>query len=488
MIYFDRSRFGFGRSNKGRSHSKSSGWCLDDRERDQGFTLIELLIVTAVLPLIIGAISLGLIAIFSMQSGVASRINHSADAHVVAVNYQKDVASAAEVTTSGAATPLCGVSNGQKVSIEGTSNWTLLLGLESDLDTQGDFLTSISYIEVPITSGTSTTYSLLRLYCANGTHDPTAEPSIPNSTSILAYDLTNNQLSPNVTCVSGVTIAECSAVSSQWFDAKNVSQVTFTVNDPKNNFPYTLVASPVASQPSTIAGSPVTTLTSTSCGFASPGSGTYASTMCFVNFAPVTGAALTAAESGGCLELSVSLPNNYTMFFCLSLSGGQVLQWYLPTWPEAFLGNSIGGTPFYTGIPGDPALYQRVEGSAPSIITLSNIAVVSPTGVLASGWQMVSADAESTDVGESITWTANSNLFVIPNGEPGQTQPVGNACQNGSALTGSGTETVECSGGSTETSATKTGTAMVYAAQPTQMSVTMVGTGLEAVSFGMLLP
>jgi len=185
----------------------------------------------------------------------------------------------------------------------------------------------------------------------------------------------------------------------------------------------------------------------------------------------------------------VSLPNNYTMYFCLSMTGGTAVPWYLPTWPEAFLGNSIGGTPFYTGIPGDPALYQRVEGSTPSVITLSNIAVVSPTGVLASGWQMITADAESTDVGESMTWKSSpSKLFVIPNGEPGQTQPVGNACQNGAGLTGSGTQTVVCSGGNSETGATKTGTAMMYASQPTQMSVTMVGTGLEAVAFGMLLP
>jgi hypothetical protein len=411
----------------------------------------------------------------------------------VAVNYQKDIAIATEVMTSGSVSPLCGVVGGNKVSIEGSTNWTLLLGLESDEDTStGDFLTSISYIEVPITNGSTTTYSLLRLYCADGSHDPTTQPvttppSTPNSVSLLSYDLVNHQPSPSVICVSAPT-SPCSDASTQWYDTTNVSQITFSLNDPAGKYPYTLVASPITKEPTTAAGVPTAPLATTSCGFASPGSGTYASTMCFVNFAPVTGAALAAAEGGGCLELSVSIPNGYTMYFCLSLSGGTVLPWYLPTWPEAFLGNSIGGTPFYTGIPGDPALYQRVEGSAPSVVTLSNIAVVSPTGVLASGWQMVTADAESTDQGESMTWTANAKLIVIPNGESGQTQPVGNACQNGAGLTGSGTETVVCSGGTTETGATKTGTAMLYSAQPTTMSVTMVGTGLEAVSFGMLLP
>jgi hypothetical protein len=162
----------------------------------------------------------------------------------------------------------------------------------------------------------------------------------------------------------------------------------------------------------------------------------------------------------------------------------------LPTWPQAFLGNSINGVPFYTGIPGDPALYQRVSAGAPSVVTFSNISVVSPTGALATGWEVVSADAESSDKGESITWTSNAILTVIPNGESGQTQPVGNACQNGvpPGLVGSGTTTVSCSGGTTETGGTKTGTAMVWAASPTTLQVTMVGAGLQAMTFGMLLP
>ena len=205
MNPFDHARTGSGRSGFGATCSKSKCW----RHRstsDEGFTLIELLIVVAVIPLIIGAISLGLIAIFSLQSGVASRIGHSADAHVVAVNYQKDIAGAAEVTTSGNSSPLCGVVNNVKVSIEGSTNWTLLLGLESDLDSQGDFLTSISYVEVPVTSGTSTTYSLLRIYCVGGSHTPSTQ-------SILAYDLTKNQLAPTVSCVSGVTAANCATVS-----------------------------------------------------------------------------------------------------------------------------------------------------------------------------------------------------------------------------------------------------------------------------------
>ena len=222
----------------------------------------------------------------------------------------------------------------------------------------------------------------------------------------------------------------------------------------------------------------------------------------------LTGSALLAAEGLNCLEMSASLPNGYTLYFCIQLSGGQVLPWYLPTWPEGFLGNSVGGTPFYTNIPGDPALYQRVEGSK-STISFSDISVVSPTGIPATGWEAVSADAESTDQGESITWTSDVTEYIIPNGEAGQTQPVGNACLNNGTsqsttpytdtpgltggwdnpnTTGASIDTVECSGGTTETGNEKTGTAMIGAFGPSTMTISLVGTGLEAITFGMQLP
>jgi prepilin-type N-terminal cleavage/methylation domain-containing protein len=437
---------------------------------DGGFTLVELLIVVTVIPVIVGAISMGMVSVFSLQSGVASRLSHTADAQVVAANFAKDVQGAADVTTQSNSTPQCGAGTG-----------TLLLGLISDQDLKTRvFQTDISYVSVPVV-GTTTSYSLIRLFCTGGS-------STPQSQTTLAYDVQSTQTPPSISCVAGKNNSGCGVAGQQWISTQGISQVTFAVNDAKGNLPYTLMASPVASTSSANLGSPLTTNTTTSCGFASPGTGTYASTMCFVDFSPLNGSALLSAQSGGCLEMSVALPGNFTMYFCLNLSGGQVLPWYLPTWPQAFLGNSINAVPFYTGIPGDPALYQRVQGSAPSVVTFSNISVVSPTGALATGWEVVSADAESSDQGESITWTSDAVLTVIPNGESGQTQPVGNACQNGTALVGSGTTTVSCSGGTTETSGTKTGTAMVWAAAPTTLQVTMVGVGLEAMAFGMLLP
>ena len=89
---------------------------------------------------------------------------------------------------------------------------------------------------------------------------------------------------------------------------------------------------------------------------------------------------------------------------------------------------------------------------------------------------MVGADAEATDSTESITWTSDQALSLISN--------VGNACNSGSLLTGVGTTTVKCA--STQTS-TKTGTAVLAAKHPSTFSQVMVGQGLQAVAFGVLV-
>jgi hypothetical protein len=214
-----------------------------------------------------------------------------------------------------------------------------------------------------------------------------------------------------------------------------------------------------------------------------------------VDFTPLTGNALAAATTtGGCLEMSVQLPSAYTLYFCMNISGPTLasnsppLAHDLPTWTNGFLGNNVNGAPFYTNVPGAPAIYQNVQG-ATNTVTFSNITVVNPQGVPATGWEATSADAESTDTGESITWNSNVPLTVIPNDQAGYdtpTDPVGNACQSGVGLTGNGTTTVECSEGSAS-AGLKTGTAMVEAETPTTLSATMVGTGLEAMTFGLML-
>jgi hypothetical protein len=237
------------------------------------------------------------------------------------------------------------------------------------------------------------------------------------------------------------------------------------------------------------------------------------------------------------------------MYFCLGIQGDPIYATSMPTYEDAFLGNSgtytppggqpvqTGITPNYYNIPGNPALYQSCEGYAVlyaqvpgtnvsqcdvnaqgqpqsagsngpgdgvTTLTFTGIKVVTPQNVKATGWQFVSADAETTDVGESTMWTAGApatSLNIINNGygapTDSSTDPVGNACNGGNQTWGNSqgflaqnptnADQVECSGGTHTTGAGKTGTTMVEALSPGTFTIVMTGTGLEATAFGLLM-
>jgi hypothetical protein len=48
------------------------------------------------------------------------------------------------------------------------------------------------------------------------------------------------------------------------------------------------------------------------------------------------------AATTSCLEMAVPLPGGYEMYFCLGITGVAVRPSPLPTWQNAFLGNSCG--------------------------------------------------------------------------------------------------------------------------------------------------
>jgi hypothetical protein len=161
--------------------------------------------------------------------------------------------------------------------------------------------------------------------------------------------------------------------------------------------------------------------------------------------------------------------------------------YFAPPTSEAFLGNNG----FYTGIPGNPALYQG--GGGTTTVSVVNIQVLDSNNNPATGWELVTGDAESTDAGEWMTWstalpsaTAPAPLLsLLPNSS---TSNIGNACADPTSpdgLTGIGTTTVKCAA---NVSSDKTGTVMVETPAPTQLTVSMYGSGLEAMFLGLLLP
>ncbi len=422
---------------------------------DGGFTLIELLITITILPIIIGGITLSLIAVLSLQGSVSNRLGDSGDAQAVSANFVKDVQSAAKITTNSASVnpSPCGSSS---------QIFGLLWG-------NG---TEISYVETSEGSGISLHYDLYRYVCQNGS-------ATPVSSLLVSADVPQNLAPPTL---SGIITGQ---PQSTWVSTIGVTSVLLQITEPNSNYTYKLTANPAAGSSSGLQ-SLASSNSTTTCNFASPGSGTYASSLCFVDFSAIgTSGAPTCATGGQQVKAAIA----YTPYFislCISLTGGPVVGTGIPTYydppnSEAFLGNNG----FYTGIPGNPALYQSAEGTT-TTATITQIQVLDGSGNAASGWELVTGDAESTDASESMTWTSTQTLALLPNSP---TSPYGNDCGTTTAgvtsLTGLNTTSVTCTA---TVSSDKTGTVMLEALNPTSLTVTMVGSGLEAMFLGVLLP
>jgi prepilin-type N-terminal cleavage/methylation domain-containing protein len=469
---------------------------------DEGFTLIELLVVILILPIVVGALAVGLIAVFSIQGSVSTRVADSGDAQVVSSDFETDVQSAQQITTDSTASQ-CG-------------SGTQLLGLESNPNSSGVYETVISYNEVRTGS---TTHSLVRNVCLYGAS------STPTDMTTVSFNIKWHLAAP---VISPSTMNSQAQVG--WVSAQPVTNVQFNVTEPEQNgtsYTYDLSAIPEMSSVASTAGNPLVSDTNTTCGFAptqggTQSNGTYATTLCFVDFSSYNA---SDAAYPDCQTFVAYIPGGDILKFCMSEQGNQpMVATALPTYPEAFLGNTLlngdnQSVPFYTGLGcGDstpaetgsggptpscinPAMYQTDSGFGPeNTLDFTGITVTTPTGAPATGWEFVSADAETTDSNEYITWTSNVDLTDLPDTVCTASDPQtatncgtawwGNTCDNEpnwNGPQGFGTVTVTCQSGSEETSATKTGTPMVEALTPLSMSVTMKGAGLEGIAVGLEL-
>jgi hypothetical protein len=213
------------------------------------------------------------------------------------------------------------------------------------------------------------------------------------------------------------------------------------------------------------------------------------------------------------------------LFFCINISvtgsGAYLAPTHVPNYNEAFLGGCypVGActTPFYTGIAGNPALWLNGinSGTSTATIMLTNIELVNNTSGLAeTGWQLVSADAESTDANpEFITWSTSASTPLSPvcNGEKWDYCPTavgqatvgvnannnydywGNACLDDQPTVGliQSTSEIQCQavmGSESETSGQKDGAGMVEAVSPGSMTIEEGShNGLQAVTVGLLV-
>jgi len=477
-----------------------------DGQDEAGFTLIELLVVIVVLPIIVGGISVALISVFTLQGNVSNRVGDSNDALVGSVNFNRDVQSAEQMTTQS--TPACGA-----------STQTQLLGLEWGANTSapGGYDNVVSYISTPVVNPQTgkTTYTLLRQQCSFGTS------STPTTTFTIAHDIG----SPTLT-IRGANNADVTSSFANWTSTLGVTGVTFGIQAPGSQYSYSLVGLPGESTSQSLPAN-LTNPSGPGCAFAASGSGTYANQLCFADFTGFNGT-LHSNNPNQCQTMTRPIANApYSLKFCVSVSQNNVAPASIPTYyspqgdnSEAFLGNNG----FYTGIAGNPALYQTSGGV--TTVYLTNVQVLDAAGQPATGWTLVTGDAESTDTGEWMVFQSNLNWSVL-NNSPGN--PFGNSCYdsgddfnnkqnvgflqytggappttngtlpsnvkaalpaNGATFPATGTNSVLCE---SDQQLNKTGALMVQAQEPTgssaaqTLTVTMRGGGLEGMFLGVLL-
>jgi prepilin-type N-terminal cleavage/methylation domain-containing protein len=443
---------------------------------ESGFTLIELIIVVAIMPIILGGIAVALLSVFSLQGPTGNRIGSSNDELVASSNFNKDVQSSAQITTN---------TTGYTATVAGcgslSSKQSQLLGLEwgansaiTGKSTAGyGYQTVVSYVSSLVTNPVTNTssYRLLRQVCTSG----------PSATPTSTFTVSSNLGSAPTVYVCGATsvtpTTNCGAFSDvtsqfsnpapstvQWAGSNGVTKVAFNVDEPggarNSDYNYQLVGLP--SQGISQGSSTTTTIPTTgnNCEFATPGTGTYANQLCFIDFTGFNNTTYSASNPNQCQQMSGQVKNTpYTINFCISvvpnsysgcagsytplpLTAFPIPTYYVTgqTWDsEAFLGNNG----FYTGLTGNPALYQdqtnnvtRTHADPPnsscewqmSTIYITNFQVLDAAGQQASGWTLVAGDAESTDSGE---WTVYQNLSstnwsVLDNNGP--SDPYGNSC------------------------------------------------------------
>lgn len=480
---------------------------LVDARDEEGFTLIELMVVTVIIPIIVGALALALISVFSLQSSVSNRLGDSANSQVVTTSYTADVQSAVEITTNPTASP-CGVG-------------TQVLGLQ---------LSSGAYVSYNEVLQSGSYYSLVRNQCTGA-----ANLSAPAFTQTLAYDL-QQPCSATVTLACQtlpVAVGASSSPALGWVSTVGITSVTFNINATKSNYTYSVAAEPLGAD-STASGLG-SIGTGQSCGFALPGTGTYASQLCFFDFA----SAFANGAVPNNTPITEYIPGGYKLTANLTVTGNPVVTAHVfPTWTYAFLGNaSDSGVPFYSGVgcpATDPTTYQMngqtfgtpscispaiyQQGSAngqANTVKLSNIQLTTASGANVTGYEIVTADAETTDSSEYIAWTSNLNFTQIPDSPGGSPDSYeGNACStniNGVLTYGgditdaagnplsipvANAPTVTCNS-DWSASTPRTGTLILEVSPPssgtgangsTWIQAVIKGNGLEGVSFGLLLP
>jgi prepilin-type N-terminal cleavage/methylation domain-containing protein len=183
--------------------------------REGGFTLIELLVVVAILPLVVGAISVALISVVKNEQPVSNRLTSSGDEQVASATFVQDVQGANWITNNPL--DLCAGVSG-----------TLLLSLSPDDVMSTSSIKNItSYVEVP-NAGSSSTYTINRETCSGGTGSSAT---------------TNRGLIHGASITTSVSVNPGTVNIGTWVAASSATNVTLNLSEPTGNT-YDLTAVP----------------------------------------------------------------------------------------------------------------------------------------------------------------------------------------------------------------------------------------------------
>ncbi len=177
-----------------------------------------------------------------------------------------------------------------------------------------------------------------------------------------------------------------------------------------------------------------------------------------------------ALAQGGGQVFNFSLPDGSTLNLTLQVSttgtNPALNAHVVPSWTGSAIGHSG-----FSGIPGNPVLYESQNGSTVQVV-LNNISVTPPAGSgVSDTYAIIAADGESSNQNESLQFTTNGSAWAqvaqIPNGP------------NYPAVAGAGSQTV------TETGVAGTVGSFAFASfnNPTVVSATLKGGGLQGAMF-----
>lgn len=364
------------------------------QDQNQGFTLVELLIVITILPIVVGAVSVGLLSVFKLHTGVSNRITDSANSQILSAYFVKDVQSAEQLTTQPTSTPGCG-SGTQLLGISWNSSQTL-----------------VSYIISPNASGSGATYSLVRQKCTLGNSTPTSNITLIN-------DIGSSQAPPEVTC--STTALSCAA-STNWISAAGVSAVTFNVVELASNYNYSITATPRlwTSQSGGLPSggapyAPFMVLDPTSCNALQAGQGTIS-----INVGSGTGNGILGIEST--CSGAVTVSNGGTISASSVITGNTLLNSIAPnskaTYPSTEYYNNKFSNPFSSMTP--PSKPSGSDQSCTSSTSTSSsgtktITYSCPSGIYASPPPFSTSDTVVIDFTGPGTYWFQQGLSVPNN-------------------------------------------------------------------------